>query len=160
MISNIKNLYNCLLEIFLNVSITLSVFFHSFTISFSYKVMFSFYNMCLLILHLDDFLWSSNLLYGLPNGETVTCAVNFDYADDVCFSCVFSSFFLYICCCVFLCFLIFSMKAFCYRFEYSSLLRQHKFDILSAAVKFCLMTLCLSDLLHVNLEFVIKISKV
>ena len=96
-------------------------------------------------------------------GETVTCAVNFDCADDVCFSCVFSSFFLYICCCVLLCFLIFSMKAFCYRFEYSSLLRQHKFDILSAAVKFCLMTLCLSDLLHVNLEILLenfKISKV
>ena len=35
--------------------------------------------------------------------ESVTCAVNFDSVDDACFSCLFNSFFVYICCCVFIC---------------------------------------------------------
>ena len=59
--------------------------------------------------------------------ETVTCVINFNSVNDVCSSCVFNSFFVYICCCAFICF----AKG----FEYSSLLRQYIFDILSAPVK-------------------------
>ena len=67
--------------------------------------------------------------------ETATCAVNFDSANDVCFSCVFNSFFVYVCCCAFICFLYFDVIAFFERFECSSFLRQYIFQVLSAAVK-------------------------
>ena len=50
LISNIKNVYKCLLGMLLNQFITLSVFLHSFTFISSDKVLFIFCNMCLLIL--------------------------------------------------------------------------------------------------------------
>ena len=55
LIPNIKILYKCLLRMFLNRFITLSVFFHSFTFIFSDKVVFIFCNMYLLILRVSFF---------------------------------------------------------------------------------------------------------
>ena len=73
--------------------------------------------MCLLILQISFFAGFNNLAVGrfmikvllmvFHWDKTVTCAVNFDSVDDVCFSCVFDSFFVYIRCCVFISFLIF-----------------------------------------------------
>ena len=64
LISNIRNVYKCLLGMLLNQFITLSVFFHSFTFVSSDKVLFIFCNMCLLILPISFFAGFNNLAVG------------------------------------------------------------------------------------------------
>ena len=54
----------CLLGMFFNQFITLSVFFHALTFISSEKVLFIFCNMCLLILPISFFTGFSNLVVG------------------------------------------------------------------------------------------------
>ena len=128
---------------FLNQFITLSVFFHSFTFSFLYKVVLTFSNMCLLILPISFFarfsnllvgrfkkfsLWSFNVMKLLP---VPLISILLMFASLASLS---LSLFIFVAVCLSV-FFYFDMKAFCKTFEYFSLLRRYIFDIWSAAVK-------------------------
>ena len=129
---------------FLNQFIMLSVFFHSFTCIFLYKVVFIFCNMHLRILPISFFagfsnvvagrfkkfsLWSFNMMKLLP--VLLNPILSMMLAS---FACLIPS--LFICIAVFLSvFLYLDVIEFYKRFKYSSLLRRYMFDVLSATVK-------------------------
>ena len=121
-----------------------AVFFHSFTFVSSYKVLFIFCNMGLLILLISDIvrfsilvvgrikkfsLWSFNVMKLLP--VPLISILSMTFAS---LACLIPSLFIFVAVRLSV-FLYFDVIAFWKRFEYSFLLRRYIFDVLSAAVK-------------------------
>ena len=128
----------------MNQFLTLSVFFHSFTFSFSEKVVFIFCNICLLILPITFFAGVSNFVDGRFENLSLQ-SFNVTTLLPVPLISILSMMLAYLACLnpfflifVVMClsvFLYLDVITFCRRFEYSSLQRRYVFDNLLAAVK-------------------------
>ena len=96
---------------FLNQLITLSVFFHSLTFSFSDKAVFIFCNICLLILSILFFEGFSNVLVGRFKKLTL-CDETVTYCYFASLACITPSLFVFFAVFLFV-FLHFDVIAFC-----------------------------------------------